>query len=144
MSQAVGPAARYDQPRRLGHRLLAVFLSIAFVALMTAIVVSLTRKAFAGNPTASVVGFTVVSDREVLVRFAVRKQANDRAFCIVRARGFDGREVGRDVAEVGVDGRLERNVQAEFALATTGRAVTGEVAGCASTPISKAVDPNHH
>mgnify|MGYP000294721723 CR=1 FL=1 len=61
--------ARYDQRSRLGQRALAVLLSIAFVALMAAILVTLTTKAFNENPTAAVTGFSVVSDREVAVRF---------------------------------------------------------------------------
>lgn len=144
MPHAADLPARYDQRSRLGQRALAVLLSIAFVALMAAILVTLTRKAFNGNPTASVTGFSVVSDREVAVRFAVRKKAGDRVFCIVRARGRDGSEVGRDVAEVDPVGGRAREVRSEFQLATTGRAVTGEVQGCSSRPISKSVDPNHH
>jgi hypothetical protein len=140
----VGPAARYDKPRLLGQRVLAVILSLAFVALVTAIVVTLTKRAFSGNPTASVTGYSVVSDGEVSIRFTVQKRAGDRAFCIVRARGLDGSEVGRDVAAVDPDGLPEKSVRTEFSLTTSGRAVTGEVAGCSSKPISKAVDPDHH
>jgi uncharacterized protein (DUF58 family) len=135
---------RYDKPRLLGQRLLAIFLSLAFLAMMAAIIVTLTTRAFNGDPKASVTGFTVVSDREVTVRFSVRKRAGSRAFCIVRARGLDGSEVGRDVAEVDPEGNSDKELRTAFSLATTGRAVTGEVAGCSSSAISKVVDPDHH
>lgn len=144
MPHAEKPVARYDNRSLLGQRLLAVLLSCAFVALMGAILLTLTKRAFNGDPTASVTGFTVVSDREVAVRFAVAKRTGSRAFCIVRARGQDGSEVGRDVAEVDPVGGAESELRTEFQLATTARAVTGEVQGCSSQPISKAVDPDHH
>lgn len=60
---------RYNQRSRLDQRTLAVLLSIALVARMAVILVTLTRKAFNGNPTATVTGFSVVSGREVAVRF---------------------------------------------------------------------------
>lgn len=132
---------RYDGRRSLvAQRALAVLLSIGFVTLVVLIVGTLTKRAFDGQPSATVSGFTVVSDSAVTVRFDVVKKAGGRAYCIVRARGSDGREVGRDVAEVDAAGAPEREVQAEFTLATTARAVTGEVAGCSSEPISKPPD----
>ena len=144
MPLVAAPAGRYDKPRLLGQRLLAVFLSLAFLALMAAIIVTLTTRAFNGEPKASVTSFTIDSDREVTVRFSVRKRAGSRAFCIVRARGRDGSEVGRDIAEVDRTGSSDKELSTEFSLATAGRAVTGEVAGCSSSPISKVVDPDHH
>lgn len=144
MSHAGTQATRYDKGSRVPARVLAVLLSVAFGALMTALLVTLAKRAFNTDPKAAVTGFSVVSDREVAVRFAVRKRPGDRAFCIVRARGRDGTEVGRDVAEVDPVGAPAKEVRSEFSLATTGRAVTGEVQGCSPRPISKAVDRDHH
>lgn len=139
----IGP--RYDSRRTLvAHRVLAVLLSIGFVTLVVLIVGTLMKRAFDGQPTATVSGFTVVSDSAVTVRFDVRKQAGERAYCIVRARGRDGSEVGKDVAEVDTVGGPEKDVRAEFELATMAKAVTGEVAGCSSEPISKEVGSDHH
>lgn len=139
----VGP--RYDSRRPLvAHRVLAVLLSIAFVTLVVLIIGTLMKRAFDGEPKATVSGFTVVSEDAVTVRFDVRKKAGGRAYCILRARGRDGAEVGKDVAEVDAAGGPSKDVRTEFRLATTATAVTGEVAGCSSKPISKAVDPNHH
>lgn len=141
--EPLGP--RYDSRRSLvAHRVLAVLLSIGFVTLVLLIVGTLMKRAFNGEPSATVSGFTVVSDKAVTVRFQVRKKPGGRAYCIVRARGRDGSEVGKDVAEVDATGVPDKNVRAEFELATSTTAVTGEVAGCSSKPISKAVDPDHH
>lgn len=126
------------------HWVLAVLLSIGFVTLVVLIVGTLMKRTFDGEPKATVSGFTVISDAAVTVRFDVRKKAGGRAYCIVRARGRDGSEVGRDVAEVDTIGSAGKQVRTEFALATTMQAVTGEVAGCSSEPISKKLDPDHH
>lgn len=142
--QAEPTARRYDRRSLVAHRVLAVLLSIAFVTLVGSIVLTLMKRAFDGEPKATVSGFTVVSDNAVAVRFDVRKKPGGRAYCIVRARGRDGSEVGRDVAEVDSTGSPGKEVRTEFELATTTKAVTGEVAGCSSKPISKRVDPNHH
>ena len=142
-SDPIGPRA--GGPRSLvAHRVLAVLLSIAFVALVALVVGTLMKRAFTGEPTATVSGFTVVSEKSVTVRFNVRKKAGGRAYCIVRARGRDGSEVGKDVAEVDTVGGPEKSLRSEFRLATSTSAVTGEVAGCSSRPISKVVDPDHH
>ena len=141
--ESLGP--RYDGRRSLvAHRVLAVLLSIGFVTLVVLIVGTLTKRAFNGEPAATVSGFSVVSENSVKVRFDVRKRPGGRAYCIVRARGQDGSEVGKDVAEVDEVGRPDKKVRTEFELATTATAVTGEVAGCSSKPISKEVDPDHH
>ena len=139
----LGP--RYDSRRSLvSHRILAVLLSIGFLSLVVLVVGTLMKRAFTGEPSATVSGFTVLSENAVTVRFEVRKKAGGRAYCIVRARGQDGSEVGKNVAEVDAVGAPEKTVRSEFRLATSATAVTGEVAGCSSTPISKAVDPDHH
>ena len=136
---------RYDSDRSLvGQRVLAVLLTICFVSLVVLIIGTLMQRAFNGEPTANVSGFTVVSDAAVNVRFDVRKKPGSQAYCIVRARGRDGSEVGRDVAAVDPVGSPKESVRTDFELATTTTAVTGEVAGCSSRPISKEVDPDHH
>lgn len=144
LSQSQAGSGRYDSPASWQQRMLAVALSILFVAFVGTVVVTLTGRAFSGEPAASVIGFSVTSDSAVAVRFEVRKQPGGRAFCIVRARGRDGREVGRDVAEVDADGSPTSQVRTSFTLRTTARAVTGEVEGCTSEPLSKVVDPDHH
>ena len=138
------PGPRYGSRRSLiAHRVLAVLLSIGFLSLVALVVGTLMKRAFTGGPSATVSGFTVLSKNAVRVRFEVRQKAGGRAYCIVRARGRDGGEVGKDVAEVDPVGAPEKAVRSDFRLATSTTAVTGEVAGCSSTPISKAVDGDH-
>ena len=135
------PAGRYDAPSLAGQRILAVLLALTVIALVAAVIRLLVTRAINDNPSAKVTGYSVVGDESVLVRFNVRKQAGSQAFCIVRARGADGREVGRDVAAVDPVGTQEKELASEYLLTTTARAVTGEVAGCSKAPISKEVRP---
>jgi hypothetical protein len=65
----------------------------------------------------------------------VLKEADSKAFCIVRARGADGADVGRDVAAVEPVGGSKARVSDRFLLTTSRRPVTGEVAGCSAAPI---------
>jgi hypothetical protein len=83
-----------------------------------------------------VTAFRIASDSQVIITFEVVGAGAEPAKCTVRARSRDGREVGR--AEVPVPtgaepaGRKGRDpVVVTYPLATTGRAVTGELVGCA-------------
>lgn len=137
------PAGRYDAGRGLlTQRLLAVILVVVVVALVGALVKTLYERTTRGVVDARVLGFTVVSDSAVDIRFEVFKDAGERAYCIVRSRGLDGAEVGKDVVVVDGTGTADRRLQHEATLRTTAEAVTGELAGCSPRPIDK--NPDHH
>jgi uncharacterized protein (DUF58 family) len=80
--------------------------------------------------TSGVLGFRVVDDRHVEVRFEVHKAPLAEAVCTVRAREEGGREVGRAEVTVGPRSDERRVSQVTYLLATTARAVSGEVPGC--------------
>jgi hypothetical protein len=132
------PAGRYDSPPLLLQRTLAVFLAVTVTALAGAVAVALWERATQERVTGRVLGYKVLSDSAVQIRLEVAKRSGGRAFCVIRARSADGREVGRDVAEVDSAGTTDRQRRASYTLSTTARAVTGEVAGCSPQPISKA------
>ncbi len=76
----------------------------------------------------SIRGYEVLSDRAVRVDFEVVKEPSATALCSVFARGADGAEVGNALVRIGPsdDGVVRQSRE----LATTARAVTGEVLRC--------------
>jgi len=72
-------------------------------------------------------GYEVISDTAVRITFEVDTKGTRTGLCRVRARDRSGREAGSAVIEVGP----QRTVS--HLLATTSRAVTGEVSGCRRT-----------
>ena len=129
------PEGRYDGPSRLVGRVFAVVLGTLFAGLLVAIGFALFDR-LRGDPVqARVIDFQVLSDDTVRIDLEVLKPAGAQAYCIVRSRGFDGAEVGRDVVVVDARGTQDRTVRIEHDLTTTARANTGEAGRCSLTPI---------
>ena len=80
----------------------------------------------------TVVGYEVTSDRSVVVRYEIVRKAGVTAQCVIRARAADGSEVGRRLIVIpdGPDLRIARTE----VLATTSRAITGEIQECRAAP----------
>ena len=76
-------------------------------------------------------GYTVHSDRSVQVVFEVDKKPSRTALCTVRARDEAGTEVGNSLVQVGPSAK--RRVIVTYELATSGRAVDGEITECTLT-----------
>lgn len=136
-TRAQRPAGRYDHRPPFLKRLLGLFLGTLLVALIVAVIVALWMRLSADSVSGRVVGYQITSDSAVDIRLEVDKAPGSRAYCVVRARGADGLEVGRDVAEVDTVGTQQRRVRTSFELTTSGRAVTGELARCSPQPIAK-------
>ena len=132
------PRGRYDEPSLTGQRILAVILGVMFVGLLLAVLFAFYSR-FVGQTDvrARVISFTVTSDAQVLIDVEASKSAGGLAYCVIRARGADGAEVGRDVAVLDSVGSADRVVRGEFPLATTARAVTGELGQCRSEPLTR-------
>lgn len=124
------PPGRYDEPSRALPRAVAVLLSVLFLALLVAIALNLYARYGAQEVSVRERGFAVVSDEQVRVDFDVTSPPGETAWCLVRARGADGAEVGRVFVPVtsGADSDGAQTVR--HLLPTTGRAVTGEVVRC--------------
>ena len=131
------PAGRYDEPSLVGQRVFAVLLVallLAFVAALTSFVLSrFTGEQVRGQLRA----FEIRSDREVVLELEAAKTAGAKAYCVVRAEGAAGQEVGRDVAVLDAVGTPEDVVRRSFVLSTTARAVSAELAGCTPEVISR-------
>ncbi len=127
------PPGRYDEPSLVGQRILAVLLGGMFVALVLSIVLAFYSRFGREEVRVQEIGFSVLSDTEVRVDFAVTfaRETDARAYCTVRSRDEFGREIGRQLVEVG---RTSERVVVAHVLATSRRAVTGEVNGCSLQP----------
>lgn len=132
------PPGRYDSRPLLLQRVMAVFLAVTVTALAAAVTIALWERATEERVTGRVLGYKVLSDSAVRIRLEVSKRPGGQAFCVIRARSADGREVGRDVADVDATGTSDRRQRKTYTLSTTARPVTGELAGCSPQPISKA------
>ena len=129
------PPGRYDEPSLVGQRILAVLLAGMFVALVISIVLAFYSRFGREEVRVQEIGFSVLSDTQVRVDFAVSfaadEPAQDRAYCTVRSRDAVGREIGRQLVEVA---RTSDRTVVAHVLATSRRAVTGEVDGCSLQP----------
>jgi hypothetical protein len=133
------PEGRYDAPSRLAARALAVLLGGLFLALIAAIVLALLPRVTGDQVRARVIDFQVLSDSRVRIDLEVAKPEGSTAYCIVRSRGADGAEVGREVVEVDPRGSARRVVRREHDLTTSARAVTGEAGRCSAQPIPERI-----
>ena len=131
------PPGRYDTPSLLGQRLLAVLLGVLFVAVLAAVGSYVWSRYGGDQVRGQVLRFDVVSDRAVEMEVEVAKTAGATAYCVIRARGEQGREVGRDVAVLDAVGTPDTVARGTFVLATARRASTAELAGCTAKRISR-------
>lgn len=126
------PPGRYDEPSRVVQRSMAVLLSVLFLGLLAAIGFSLFTRYATGQVSVQERGFAVLSDQAVRVDVTVSPPDGRTAWCLVRARGGDGAEVGAVYVPVTPEDG-EDAVRLSHRLATTARAVTGEVPRCTLT-----------
>jgi len=131
------PEGRYDPPSLLGQRLLAVLLALLVLAVVAAVGAYVWERFGGEQVRGQVRTFEVRSDREVELELEVAKSPGSRAYCVIRARGVDGLEVGRDVAVLDAEGTGSRVARGTYVLETSARANTAELAGCTSEPISR-------
>jgi hypothetical protein len=108
---------------------------VLFIGLLGSIAYFLYLRYGSDRVQARVIDFQVLSDTTVRIDVEVLKREGGQAYCLVRSRGRSGAEVGRDVVVVDAVGTAKRVVRVEHELATSERAVTGEVGRCTDVPI---------
>jgi len=131
------PPGRYDDPSLLSQRVLAVVLGGLFIGLLVVIGLLFYGRLTGEQVRGRVIGYDVRSDALVAIDVEVSKPAGSRAYCVVRSRGERGQEVGRDVLVLDAEGTPERTARRTALLATSARAVTGELSGCTTERLTR-------
>lgn len=128
--QPTFPPGRYGRRRTPGSNAkpLVIGLAVAALALLSFFGFRLYLAYGDQNYSADVTRFTT-TDSAVNVEFIIRLPEGGKAQCVVRARDASGSEVGRAIVEVSAGAEPKRTV-ATYRLATKGKPVTGELAGC--------------
>ncbi|MEU4159343.1 DUF4307 domain-containing protein [Actinoplanes sp. NPDC026670] len=129
----VFPPGRYGRRREGGRRRLAPVLAVAiFAVVISGITYAYYDKFGQTDYTADIIGWSIPSDTEMVVEFRVRVPAGGAAMCMVRARDYDGYEVGRQAVTVrAADGGGA--VEVSQAVTTESKASVGDVMGCRAT-----------
>jgi len=121
------PPGRYDDRRPLPRPLLHTLLGVLGLALLLGTYAAWDRYS-SGRVPFSVRGYEVVDDRTVEIRFEVHKAPSSTVTCFLRALGTEKQVVGSEEVEVGPSD--DAPVRVTHRLATSARAVTGEVSRC--------------
>jgi len=121
------PPGRYDERRVLPRPLVWAVLGALGLALLVGTYAAWDRYS-AGRVPFSVLGYSVVDDSTVEIRFEVHKAPSSSVTCLLRALGEDKAVVGSEQVVVGPSDAGP--VRVTHRLTTSARAVAGEVARC--------------
>ena len=127
---AVFPPGRYGRRREGGRRRwLPLLFTAVFGAALLALTIGYYNKFGQTDYDPQIIGWNEPSDTRMVVNFKVRVPAGGTATCVVRARDYDGFEVGRSTATIPgpADGGL---VEHSETVTTKSRASVGDVMGC--------------
>jgi len=124
------PPGRYGR-RRDGRRRLLVPVLFAVLVLAVSVLLAVRLYARFGDPDYDprIVGWTEVSTTGMTIEFTVRVPAGGSAVCVLRARSYDGAEVGRRTVTVAAPAGSTTAAGRER-VTTTARASHGDVLRC--------------
>jgi hypothetical protein len=124
------PPGRYGH-RRDGRRRLGVPVAFGVVVLAISVLLAFRLYDRFGDPAyeARIVGWSAVTDTSMTIEFTVRVPAGATAECVLRARSYDGAEVGRGTVRV-TNATGGVTVTAREPVATSARASHGDVVRC--------------
>jgi hypothetical protein len=128
----VFPPGRYGR-RRDGRRRLFAPIALAVVVTIVAGFLAVRLYGQYGDPNydPQIVGWSDVTDTRITIEFTVRVPPGGAATCGLRARSYEGAEVGRVTVTVTAK-ESERTISARETVPTTARAAVGEVVRCAA------------
>ncbi|WP_041840626.1 DUF4307 domain-containing protein [Actinoplanes friuliensis] len=128
----VFPPGRYGW-RRDGRRRLFVPIVLALVFAVGVSFLATRLYSRYGSPDydSQIVGWSDVTDSQMKIEFTVRVPAGASATCGLRARSYDGAEVGRATVTVKAQAGAT-TIEATEPVPTTAKAAIGEVVRCAA------------
>jgi hypothetical protein len=126
----VFPPGRYGRRRDGKRHLLAPIVILTLVLLLCVLVAVRLYRQY-GDPAydAQIIGWTDVTDSQMTINFSVRVPAGAAASCTLRARTYNGEEVGRRTVTVRAGGDAT-TIEAGEPVPTTARASVGDVVRC--------------
>jgi hypothetical protein len=125
------PPGRYGR-RRDGRRrrLLPVIFGVLVLAVSVLVSVRLYEQSGGGpDYDPQIVGWSGVTESSMTIEFTVRVPAGGSAVCVLRARTYEGAEVGRREVTVSAAGDA-RQIRARESVPTSARAAVGDVVRC--------------
>jgi hypothetical protein len=124
------PPGRYGR-RRDGkrHRIAPIVIGLIVIVASVALTVRLYRQYGDTNYDSQIVGWTGVTEEQIIINFTVRVPAGGSASCLLRARSYDGVEVGRRMVTVTAQGD-DTTIEAGEPVQTSARASVGDVIDC--------------
>jgi Domain of unknown function (DUF4307) len=130
----VYPPGRYGR-RRDGRRHLAVPIMFALLIAGLSVLVAVRLYRQYGDPryNPQIVGWTDVTATQMTIRFTVRVPPGGVATCLLRARSYEGVEVGSRTVTVAATGD-DTTIDASETVPTTARAAVGDVLRCRPAP----------
>jgi len=127
----VFPPGRYGHRRAPGirRRVVPIVFAVLILTASVALTVRLYDRYGGTDYTSRIVGWSDDSDTRLTVEFEVRIPANGTAACVLRARSYDGAEVGRREVRVANPGATGP-IRAREDVPTRARASHGDVVRC--------------
>jgi hypothetical protein len=124
------PVGRYGR-RRDGKRHLLVPGVILTLVLLICVFLAVRLYRQYGDPAydSQIVGWSDVTGTQMRIKFTVNVPAGGTASCVIRARDFNGNEVGRRTVTVRATGG-DTTVQANELVTTSAKAAAGDVLQC--------------
>jgi Domain of unknown function (DUF4307) len=124
------PPGRYGRRRDGRRRLLApIVFGVVLIVASVAVSVQLYRRYGDPDYDSQIVGWPGATASQVTIDFTVRVPAGGSASCVLRARTYEGVEVGRRTVTVSARPG-DRSIEARETVPTTARAAVGEVLTC--------------
>ncbi|WP_229072029.1 DUF4307 domain-containing protein [Actinoplanes sp. DH11] len=126
----VFPPGRYGRRREGRHsRWLPILATVLSGLVILGLTMQLYNKFGEGDYDPQIIGWSEPSDTEMVIQFRVLVPAGENATCMLRARDYDGFEVGRQL--VTVQGKPGGgSVEVSEPVTTKSRASVGDVMGC--------------
>jgi hypothetical protein len=128
------PPGRYGR-RRDGRRHLTVPIAFGVLILLLSVLIAVRLYRQYGDPDydPQIVGWTDVTPTQMTIKFTVRVPSGGAADCLLRARSYDGAEVGSRTVTVSAAGN-DTTIAASETVPTSAQAAVGDVVRCRPAP----------